>query len=242
MPQKQETVLVIDDDVELCKMLASYLTRHGWIVLAVHNGEAGINAATHSAVDLIILDVMLPGIDGFEVLRRLNRVNAIPVLLLTARGEEIDRIVGLEMGADDYLAKPFNPRELLARMKAILRRSGSREGVASSLSTAPVDFAVNEESREIRYRNREVPLTDIEYLILVKLLLAAPQIIQRDDLFAHVFGRTSRPFDRSLDMHLSRLRRKLSSLDEFTGGIKTIRSNGFVFVPDSASRQQEELT
>lgn len=241
MPQKQETVLVIDDDVAMCGMLTSYLSRHGWMVRSAYSGEAGIDSAAQNACDLIIVDVMLPGIDGFEVLRRLNRINKIPVLLLTARGEDIDRIIGLEMGADDYLAKPFNPRELLARMKAILRRSGPRETVPMSQPPAATDFLVNEEYREISYRNREVPLTDTEYLILAKLLLAAPKIILRDELFEHVFGRVSRPFDRSLDMHLSRLRRKLSNLEFFTGGIKTIRSNGFVFVSDSQHRQPDDF-
>lgn len=241
MPEKQETVLVIDDDVEMCEMLTSYLSRHGWIVQTAHSGEAGIDSAAQNACDLIIVDVMLPGIDGFDVLRRLNRINEVPVLLLTARGEDIDRIIGLEMGADDYLAKPFNPRELLARMKAILRRSGPREAVPMSHPPAATEFAVNEEYREISYRNREVPLTDTEYLIFAKLLLSAPKMILRDELFEHVFGRASRPFDRSLDMHLSRLRRKLSNLESFTGGIKTIRSNGFVFVPDSQHRQQDDL-
>jgi len=230
---EQESVLLIDDDVDMCEMLMSYLSRHGWSVAMAHTGEAGIRKAGAEDADLIILDVMLPDIDGFEVLRRLHRVSEVPVLLLTARGEEIDRIVGLEMGADDYLPKPFNPRELLARMKAVRRRAVPRETPMAGAARAG-DFVVNENEREIRYRNQEILLTDIEFTLLAKLLEHAPEILQREELFKAIFGRSSGPFDRSLDMHISRLRRKLAGLPGFTGAIKTVRSSGYVFVPQAS--------
>src|SRR6187402_1629771 len=141
----QESVLLVDDDLELCAMLESYLSRHGWKVTSTHNGQDGIRAAQTLSPGLIILDGMLPDMDGFDVLRRIRAADNVPVLLLTARGEEIDRIVGLEMGADDYLGKPFNPRELLARMRAIHRRAGAREETEAN---AP-DFVINEGRREV---------------------------------------------------------------------------------------------
>lgn len=230
MSQGPESVILIDDDVELCTMLHTYLSRHGWSVSVAHGGESGIQLALAQPADLIVLDVMLPDIDGFEVLRRLHRVSEVRVMLLTARGEDIDRIVGLEMGADDYLGKPFNPRELLARMRAILRRTSPRLPQAKLMTEATGGFAVDEAKRLISFEGSILPLTDIEYALLARLLHQAEQVIEREELFVHIFGRSSRPFDRSLDMHISRLRRKLEVLDEFTGEIKTIRSNGYILI------------
>jgi two-component system response regulator CpxR len=229
--QEQGNVLLIDDDMELCTMLESYLSRHGWKVHAVHTGRDGLRCALADSPDLIILDGMLPDYDGFDVLRRIRSEGSTPVLLLTARGEEIDRIVGLEIGADDYLGKPFNPRELIARMRAIYRRSGVREPKPQDAPEAR--FTVDERKREVAFRKEPVPLTDIEYRLLTTLLRRVPQIADREELTVQAFERASRPFDRSLDMHVSRLRKKLESLEGFSGTVKSIRNTGYLLVLDS---------
>jgi two-component system response regulator CpxR len=224
---KPESVLIVDDDVHLCEMLRSYLTAHGWLVLAVHTGTDGIATARDQHPDLIILDVMLPDLDGFEVLRRLHQTEPYKVLMLTARGEEIDRIVGLEMGADDYLAKPFNPRELMARMKAILRRAAAK-GMPASMGAFQIDTL----KRQILHQQRPIPLTDIEFSLLQFFLEHSHTVLNRDDLSQVLFERPSRPFDRAVDMHVSRLRRKLEDLPAFRGGIRSIRNSGYLFVMD----------
>lgn len=225
-----ESVLIVDDDADLCEMLRSYLSAHGWAVLAAHTGAHGIAMAREQHPDLIILDVMLPDLDGFEVLRRLHKVEPYKVLMLTARGEEIDRIVGLEIGADDYLSKPFNPRELMARMKAILRRAHS-----SNVSSTPAiagAFLIDAQKRQILYQQRPIPLTDIEFALLQFFLEHSHTILNRDDLSQVLFERPSRPFDRAVDMHVSRLRRKLEELPGFHGYIRSIRNTGYLFVMD----------
>jgi DNA-binding response OmpR family regulator len=233
--QEQGSVLLVDDDLELCAMLESYLGRHGWKVNAVHTGRDGVRMALSNSPDLVILDGMLPDMDGLDVLRRIRSEGTTPVLLLTARGEEIDRIVGLEIGADDYLGKPFNPRELIARMRAIYRRSSvSRE------EEAPAEtFVVDERKREVFFRKEPIALTDIEYRLLATLFKNVPQVVDREDLTIAAFDRPSRPFDRSLDMHVSRLRRKLETLDGFAGTVKSIRNSGYLLVLDSSSHSNE---
>jgi two-component system response regulator CpxR len=234
--QEWGNVLLVDDDLELCAMLESYLSRHGWLVKAVHTGREGLRVASAESPDLIILDGMLPDMDGFDVLRRIRSEFSIPVLLLTARGEEIDRIVGLEIGADDYLGKPFNPRELIARMRAICRRSAPHE--EKEQITSKPSFVVDERKREICFRDNPIALTDIEYRLLCEFLRRAPQVVDRDQLTVCAFDRSARPFDRSLDMHVSRLRRKLDAIEGFGGTIKSIRSSGYLLVLDTA-RQEE---
>jgi two-component system response regulator CpxR len=224
--QDQGSVLLVDDDLELCTMLDSYLSRHGWKVTSAHNGQDGIRAAQLQSPGLIILDGMLPDMDGFDVLRRIRAQDNVPVLLLTARGEEIDRIVGLEMGADDYIGKPFNPRELLARMRAIHRRAAPRE----EPEAAAPDFMINEAKREVSFRTKPLVLTDIEYRLLCTLLRGGTEVVDREDLTQQAFDRESRPFDRSLDMHVSRLRRKLEQLEGFEGTVKSIRNTGYLLV------------
>jgi len=239
---ESERVLVIDDDVELCSMLSDYLSRFGWQVFAVHSGQSGMDAARTMNVDLIILDVMLPDFDGFEVLRRLQREVRSRVLLLTARGEEIDRIVGLELGADDYLPKPFNPRELLARMRAVMRRSTivPRSDLPAGESSA--GFSVDAPNRQIRFKGRLLELTDVEYLLL-RLLLAQPgEVLSRDTLCLEALQRPHRAYDRSLDMHVSRLRKKLEALPSFTGALIAVRSSGYRFspsLPDVPSHEEQ---
>ncbi|WP_263418092.1 response regulator transcription factor [Terriglobus albidus] len=235
-----ERVLVIDDDVELCSMLEDFLSRHGWQVSTVHNGQTGMDAARRFHADLIVLDVMLPDFDGFEVLRRLQREMPTRVLLLTARGEEIDRIVGLELGADDYLPKPFNPRELLARMRAVMRRSTimPRSELAEGVSS--VGFSVDSPNRQIRFKGRLLDLTDVEYLLLRMLLAHPAEVLSRDELCLEALQRPYRAYDRSLDMHVSRLRKKLEALPSFHGGLIAVRSSGYRFSPDIPSEEGRE--
>ena len=234
-----DNVLLIDDDVELCLMLQDYLGRHGWAVRMAHRGQSGLAAALEMRQGLIVLDVMLPDFDGFELLRRLRREADVCVLLLTARGEEVDRIVGLELGADDYLPKPFNPRELLARMRAITRRGALRGAVAVEQSsgggaqTSVAGFTVDSAVRTIRFGAETLLLTDLEFNLLQYFLAHPAEVLSRDQLVESVLERPFRPLDRSLDMHVSRLRRKLDSLQGFHGGIKAVRSNGYLFFVQS---------
>jgi DNA-binding response OmpR family regulator len=223
-----EPVLLIDDDIELCSMLEDYLTRHGFAVTMEHNGELGLHRALTGEFAIVLLDVMLPGLDGFEVLRRLRTSSQVSVLLLTARGEDIDRIVGLEIGADDYLPKPFNPRELLARIRAILRRSAAskpaRTGI-KHLSVAGIELDTG--ARTASCNGVELELTNVEFELLGALMQAPGQILTREHLTESVLDRRFNPFDRSLDMHVSRLRRKLDDAAKLGDQIKTIRSVGY---------------
>lgn len=229
----QGTMLLVDDDKELCTMLESYLARHGWRVVSVHSGVEGIRMAQAQAHDLIVLDGMLPDIDGFDVLRRLRSFSKVPVLLLTARGEEVDRIVGLEIGADDYMGKPFNPRELIARMRAIRRRTYAHEEARLELRVA--SFEIQDRTRAVLFRGLPVALTDVEFRLLSTLLRASQQVVDREELTVQAFDRESRPFDRSLDMHLSRLRKKLEQLDGFRGNLRSIRNSGYLLTLEDAT-------
>ena len=231
-----EPVLLVDDDIELCSMLEDYLVRHGFAVTMEHNGELGLHRALTGEFSIVLLDVMLPGLDGFEVLRRLRTSSQVSVLLLTARGEDIDRIVGLEIGADDYLPKPFNPRELLARIRAILRRSAatalSRSGTKAGgnsgirhLSVAGIELDTG--ARTASCNGVEMELTNVEFELLGALMQAPGQILTREHLTECVLDRRFNPFDRSLDMHVSRLRRKLDDAANLGDQIKTIRSVGY---------------
>ncbi len=234
-----ESVLIIDDDVELCSMLEDYLARHGFKVSTEHHGELGLHRALSGDFAIILLDVMLPGLDGFEVLRRLRTTSQVSVLLLTARGEDIDRIVGLEIGADDYLPKPFNPRELLARVRAVLRRSAATREAKEALQekTARPQAAIRHLSvagieldagaRTAICAGVELELTNVEFALLGALMEAPGQIVSRELLTETVLERRFNPFDRSLDMHISRLRRKLDEAANLGDQIKTIRSVGY---------------
>jgi two-component system response regulator CpxR len=225
---REENALLIDDDVELCSMLQDYLSRHGWVVIARHSGDSGLRAALEGQYKIVLLDVMLPDLDGFEVLRRLRRESAVNVLLLTARGDDVDRIVGLELGADDYLPKPFNPRELVARMRAITRRGSQLEtkGVSRRVIAG---FTIDGNMRTISFGAQLLELTDVEFLLLGKLLEKPYEIVSREELVEQILERPFRPLDRSIDMHISRLRRKLEALQDFRGGIRAIRNSGYMF-------------
>lgn len=223
-----EPILLVDDDIELCTMLEDYLSRHGFKVATEHNGEHGLHRALTNDFAMVLLDVMLPGLDGFEVLRRLRTNSQVSVLLLTARGEDIDRIVGLEIGADDYLPKPFNPRELLARIRAILRRSAAaRPAQAKIRHLSVAGIELDSGARTAICNGVELDLTNVEFELLAALMEAPGQILTREHLTECVLDRRFNPFDRSLDMHVSRLRRKLDEAADLGDQIKTIRSVGY---------------
>jgi DNA-binding response OmpR family regulator len=225
-------VLAIDDDVKLCAMLEDYLSRHDIQLAMRHSGPSGLEEAlSGSNYDLVLLDVMLPGLDGFEVLRQLRAVSNIPVLLLTARGEDVDRIVGLEIGADDYLPKPFNPRELVARIRAILRRG---RPLATHTDDLFVSGSVRFDTgaRTVAIDGHPLDLTDLEYLLFLTLAQRSGDIVSRDELAEKALDRELHPFDRSVDMNISRLRRKLEAINGFTGIIKTIRHAGYMYTPE----------
>jgi two-component system response regulator CpxR len=227
-------ILAVDDDVKLCAMLEDYLSRHDMQLTARHSGPDGLEEALHGTnYEMVLLDVMLPGLDGFEVLRRLRTDSSIPVLLLTARGEDVDRIVGLEIGADDYLPKPFNPRELVARIRAILRRGRPDPPRADS----PAQFVSGTVRFDIAARTAAIDtqpldLTDLEYMLFLALAERAGEIVSRDELAKKVLERELHPFDRSVDMNISRLRRKIEAVKGFTGTIKTIRYAGYLYTPE----------
>jgi DNA-binding response OmpR family regulator len=220
-------VLVIDDDEKLVALVRDYLAPHGFEVGAAHDGATGLAAATRGEADVIVLDVMLPGIDGLEVCRRVRGASDVPILMLTARGEETDRIVGLELGADDYLAKPFNPRELLARLRAILRRTGGRAGSgdASRLEVGPL--VLDPATRQVLLRGREVELTTAEFDLLHVLLASAGRVLSRDQLMEQLHGASWSYFDRSIDVLVSRLRQKLEDDPRHPALLKTVRGVGY---------------
>jgi len=226
------SILIIDDDIEFCTMLRDYLTSHDMKLDAAHHGDAGLTALRAHTYDVILLDVMLPDMDGLEVLSRLRKISDLSVLLLSAQGTEANRIAGLDEGADDYLPKPFNPRELVARIRAILRRSESRSlgrQTNASLMKDPSGLVLNFASRQAFYRGNRLRLTDVEFTLLNIFLDSPGTVLQREELVIRVFQRPFHPLDRSLDMHISRLRRKLAVVEEFVDPIKTIRSSGYLF-------------
>ena len=217
-------ILVIDDDVELASLLRTFLQREGFTPEFVYDGKAGLERALQGGYDLIVLDVMLPGIDGFEVLRRLRQQSRVPVIMLTARGEDVDRIVGLEIGADDYVPKPFNPRELAARIRAIQRRVQSTEPAARFEVNGVV---IDPGSREVFCDGKRVEFTTVEFDILEQLMRSAGRVLSRDALMEALYNRKATPYDRSMDMHISHIRKKLECGDKVL--IKTIRGVGYQF-------------
>jgi len=232
-----DQILIIDDDVALCELVTEYLEPLGFQIESVHRGDAGAERALAGEHSLVVLDVMLPGLNGFEVLRRIRAESKIPVLMLTARGDDIDRIVGLEIGADDYLPKPFNPRELTARIRAILRRTTSETPVDQALEKRLQvgDVELDSGTRAITRSGQNVELTAVEFDLLEKLLRSAGQIVTREELSKQVLGRSASPFDRSIDMHISNLRKKLGHRTDATERIKTVRGVGYIYAQVSGS-------
>jgi len=221
-------ILVIDDDRELTEMLEEYLGPEGFTVEIAHSGEEGLARARAVDFSLIILDVMLPEINGFEVLRRLRAQSQCPVIMLTARGQEVDRIVGLEVGADDYLGKPFSARELLARMHAVLRRTHQASAGSDDL-LAVGDVILDSSARAVRCNGKLIDLTSLEFEVLRMLLIAAGQLVSREELFQKVLQREYSIFDRSIDNHVSSLRKKLGSKIGEIERIKSVRNAGYIY-------------
>ncbi len=220
-------VLLIDDDVELTELLAGVLEREGFELEVVHDGEAGLARARSGEHRVVILDLMLPRLGGLDVLRSLRASARVPVLVLTARGDDVDRIVGLELGADDYLPKPFNVRELVARLRAILRRAEPR----APLDVLEVDDVVMQrEARLVRRAGEELALTSVEYALLELFLGRAGKLVERHVIAEEVLGRRLSPFERSIDVHVSNLRKKLGPGRSGRERIRTVRGSGYVYV------------
>jgi DNA-binding response OmpR family regulator len=219
-------VLIVDDDQELCSMLAEYLGPEGFTVETAGRGSAALErVARGGALDLVVLDVMLPELSGFEVLRRLRSASRIPVIMLTARGDEVDRVIGLELGADDYLAKPFSPRELVARIRAVLRRmTAEPQPVAGALTWGPLRLDLR--ARRAEVDGRDLELTAAELRILELLVRADTRTVSREDLMLQALGRRLLPTDRSLDTHVSNLRRKLGKLTDRVS-VQSVRGSGY---------------
>lgn len=219
------SILLIEDDTDLCSLMQDYFARHDFRVDAVHDGRSGLVRAIEGGFDLIILDVMLPALDGFEVLRQLRKRSATPVIMLTARTARIDRVTGLNSGADDYLPKPFDPEELLARIRAVLRRAGTPDVVPQFVEAGEV--RLNPHTREAWYASEPLDVTVLEFDILDVLVRSAGRVVSRDELTAALYQRKSTPYERSLDVHISHLRKKLERQNPNL--IQTIRGVGYQF-------------
>jgi two-component system response regulator CpxR len=223
-------LLIADDDVDLCTLLQSYLGAEGFNVQTVNDGQAALELATAEAFDLVILDVMMPGKDGFEVLKQLRRRQLTPVLMLTARGEDSDSITGLELGADDYLAKPCNPQVLVARIRAVLRRAEAPAETAPAAQLNVGDVSLNRHKRQLHKDGVVLELTSTEFSVIEVLLRQAGDIVGKDQLSREALGRELGRYDRALDMHISNLRHKLGPLPDGSERIVTVRGSGYQYV------------
>jgi two-component system response regulator CpxR len=221
-----QTILIADDDTELCELLREYLGLEGFEVRLAHDGEQALAESRRPGLDAMVLDIMMPRMNGIDVLRSLRKESELPVIMLTARGDDLDRIIGLELGADDYLAKPANPRELLARIRAILRRSTTH----STVATIEIgDLVLNQAARELRCGGQLMELTSTEFSILQLLLQRSGEVVEKKDLYLAALGREPVAYDRSIDMHVSNLRRKLGPARDGTDRIETIRGIGYQY-------------
>jgi DNA-binding response OmpR family regulator len=227
-PPREARVLLVDDDRELCQMLTEYLEAEHFDVKSVHDGGDALDELKVNDFEILILDVMLPSVGGFDVLRELGASYDTPILMLTARGDDVDRIVGLELGADDYLSKPFNPRELVARIRAILRRATSRAArgtPADEIAVGPI--TLNPGMHQVRIADLPVTLTGAEFRVLELLMRSAGQVISREAMTEQALGRKLVPYDRSIDTHISNLRRKLNLEAGKSPEIKNVRGSGY---------------
>ena len=224
-------ILLVDDDIELCEMLVEYLETEGFIVDVAHDGKRGVQKALSNHYEVLILDVMLPVLNGFDALRHIRTKSRIPILMLTARGDDVDRIVGLEMGADDYLPKPCNPRELVARLKAILRRvqSSNKDNLPTSMLCSG-KILIYPESRQVFYMEKILKLTSTEYNILELLVRNTGHVVSKESLSEQALGRKLTPYDRSIDMHMSKLRQKFRIANNSQELIQTVRSIGYQLI------------
>jgi DNA-binding response OmpR family regulator len=223
--QKQLSLLLVDDDVELCAMMKEFIAEAGYHLDCAHNGRDGLNCALNGTYDLMILDVMLPVFDGLTVLQQLRRRKDLPVIMLTARVQRHDRILGLNTGADDYLPKPFDPDELLARIRAVLRRSDTASWKGNAVVTIG-DIQLNPTTREAWVAGSAVEFTALEFDLLEMLMRAAGRVVSRDEITMALFEREATPYDRFLDVHISHLRKKLEGGRKL---IRAVRGVGYVF-------------
>lgn len=229
-------LLLVDDDLKFCRLISEYLSRYGFELFCCHDGSSGLNMALNQEFEAIILDVMMPGLDGYEVLRKLREQSQVPVLMLTALGDETDRIVGLEIGADDYLPKTFSPRELLARLRAVLRRSKVSDSgsVKTELKVGPLSFDLL--ARQVSLNSELLFLTPVEYDLLVLLAQAKGRVKTREQMLNEIRDRNYDIFDRSIDVHISALRKKLQDDPKNPRFIKTVRAVGYMLIEASESR------
>jgi two-component system response regulator CpxR len=234
-PDRVVNVLIVDDDEEFARLVAEYFgAEGGFSVTLRHDGASGVDAAVSESFDMIVLDVGLPAINGFEALKQIRQQVDTPVVMLTARGDDIDRILGLEIGADDYVSKPCNLRELVARIRAILRRLNKQEDAGTANDrTAVGDLKIERGSQSVFRGDQLVPLTGAEYLVLEALIRSVGQVVDKDTIARHALERRIMPNDRSVDVHVSNLRRKLGPLDDGRQRIKTVWGRGYLYVSSS---------
>jgi two-component system response regulator CpxR len=236
---KTLSILLIEDDAELSAMMQEFFSSRGMSLAVAHEGEEGLTRALEGTFDLVLLDVMMPAMDGFEVLRQLRRRSAVPVIMLTARAEHEDRIMGLNAGADDYLPKPFSPDELLARVQAVLRRTGRAAALKPEVLEAS-GVRLNSGTREVFRDGAPVEVTSIEYDILELLVRSAGRVVSRDDLARFLYNRQANPLERALDVHVSHIRKKLERGKTL---IRTVRGVGYLFATgdEGVGQEQEAL-
>ncbi len=233
-------VLIVDDDRKFYSLLKDYLELRGFVLEGAHTGTAGIEKVKNNEYDAVVLDVMLPEMDGFEVLKRIRQISNVPVLMLTALGDEADRIIGLEIGADDYLPKTFSTRELLARLRAVMRRSQltTAQGKSDAERLVIHDLSINSKTREATKNGESLVLTALEFDLLFYLASVAGKVVDRDKILEEIAGRNFNVFDRSIDVHIHSLRRKLDDDSKNPRYIKTVRSAGYMFVPEDAKKAE----
>ncbi len=226
-----QRILIVDDDEKIQELLSEYLTRYNFEVDSIYSGETLSQQVNQQSYDLVVLDIMMPKVDGIQALKELRISSNIPVIMLTARGDDMDRIIGLELGADDYLSKPFNPRELVARITAVLRRNQSDEPkkISSSHRIEAGTLSLETTTQKLHFKDSEVELSYTEYKLLEKLMKKPGLIYSRDDLLQYARGRENEIFDRSIDMHISKLRSKINSLTGSKLYIKTCWGSGYTF-------------
>ncbi len=222
-------VLFVDDDVELAEMLGDYLAQDGFVVTTLHDGASGVEAALSGKFAIAVFDVMMPRLSGVDALRQIRAASSMPVLMLTARGDDMDRILGLELGADDYVPKPCQPRELAARLRAILRRT-AKSGDTGSAPIIVGDLCVRPEQRRVEWKGGVVELTSTEFNLLELLARHAGRPVSKAELSEHALGRPLARFDRSIDVHLSSIRHKLGELSDGRSCIQTVYRQGYQLV------------
>lgn len=224
-------ILLADDDIELCQLLKEYLEQEEMQVFTCHNGLEAVELASQNEFDLLILDVMMPVMNGFDTLSTIRKKSNMPVIMLTAKGDKIDRIVGLEMGADDYVPKPCDPRELVARIKAIMRRTGELNNVSPDKKLIKVDdITLDSKNRQVTLDGKIIELTSTEFDFLELLLSKAGSLVTREKLSSEALGKRLQSFDRSIDMHISNIRKKLGAKKNGQERIKTLRGNGYQYL------------